>query len=444
MAFVQLVSRLDDLSEYIRTISVASDIGIQILGNASQSASHFQVADSAATTLHLDVNSSGDTGIGAAASTANLEITRTRTDTSGTRRGIYVNLTVSPAADSSISFRPMEILTSLTGSINYTGSQFGLAISHTYSGGGTLGTMFANSTSANSTGGGTVTNLIGGDYNSVLKTVAGTVTTATAIQCKVTNSISGGTITTGTSLLVQAPVVGAGAAITTQRGIIIGNQGATGITTSYGMYIQNQTGATTPYSIYVEGGQSVFIAASTAQIPIAIVGASGQASNLTNWKDNNAKVNAFISPIYAAAFKARDAVTNAITTALTVGHNSSGTPTTAYGAQIQYVLQSSTTEDQAAAEESVEWATATHASRKARLKINVYDTAARECLRAEASGTAPMIGFLGAAAVIRTAAYTVTNPTTDRALNVTADTLAQGLQVLGTLISDLQGFGLLG
>jgi hypothetical protein len=40
--------------------------------------------------------------------------------------------------------------------------------------------------------------------------------------------------------------------------------------------------------------------------------------------------------------------------------------------------------------------------------------------------------------------YTVTNPTTDRALNVTGDTLPQGLAVLGTLIADLQTYGLLG
>jgi hypothetical protein len=49
------------------------------------------------------------------------------------------------------------------------------------------------------------------------------------------------------------------------------------------------------------------------------------------------------------------------------------------------------------------FATATDASRKARLIVNVYDTAAREALRIEASGTAPMIGFLGAAAVVRAA-----------------------------------------
>jgi len=49
------------------------------------------------------------------------------------------------------------------------------------------------------------------------------------------------------------------------------------------------------------------------------------------------------------------------------------------------------------------WATATDASRKARVVFNVYDTAAREAMRIEASGSAPMIGFLGASAVVRQA-----------------------------------------
>jgi hypothetical protein len=43
----------------------------------------------------------------------------------------------------------------------------------------------------------------------------------------------------------------------------------------------------------------------------------------------------------------------------------------------------------------------------------------------------------------QSAAYTVANPTTDRALNVTGDTLPQVAQVLGTLIADLQTAGLL-
>jgi hypothetical protein len=40
-------------------------------------------------------------------------------------------------------------------------------------------------------------------------------------------------------------------------------------------------------------------------------------------------------------------------------------------------------------------------------------------------------------------AYTVTNPSTDRALNVTTDTTAQVAAVLGTLIADLQTAGVL-
>lgn len=44
----------------------------------------------------------------------------------------------------------------------------------------------------------------------------------------------------------------------------------------------------------------------------------------------------------------------------------------------------------------------------------------------------------------QSSAYTVTNPTTDRALNVTADTLPQVAEVLGTLIADLQAAGILG
>ena len=47
------------------------------------------------------------------------------------------------------------------------------------------------------------------------------------------------------------------------------------------------------------------------------------------------------------------------------------------------------------------WVNATHASRTARRVFNVYDTAVREGIRIEANGSVPMVGFLGAAAVVR-------------------------------------------
>lgn len=51
--------------------------------------------------------------------------------------------------------------------------------------------------------------------------------------------------------------------------------------------------------------------------------------------------------------------------------------------------------------------------------------------------------FVPFGAVQSANAYTVTNPSTDRALNVTADTLPQVAAVLGTLIADLQASGVL-
>lgn len=139
-----------------------------------------------------------------------------------------------------------------------------------------------------------------------------------------------------------------------------------------------------------------------------------------------------------------DAATNAASDAFTLQHNSSGTPAAGYGSRQRWLLESSTTVDRDAANVEISWATATDASRKARAVWNVYDTAVREGLRIEASGTAPMIGFLGAAAVARTAAYTASNVTTDRTFDANATTLDEVADVLGTLISDLQLFGLLG
>lgn len=96
-----------------------------------------------------------------------------------------------------------------------------------------------------------------------------------------------------------------------------------------------------------------------------------------------------------------DASTTSVPSVLVIGHNSSATPAAGFGSTTLWNLNSSTTDDTAAMQLNVTWVTATHASRAARAQIYAYDTAARECIRIEASGTAPMIGFLGTAAVVR-------------------------------------------
>lgn len=57
--------------------------------------------------------------------------------------------------------------------------------------------------------------------------------------------------------------------------------------------------------------------------------------------------------------------------------------------------------------------------------------------------TADLIGFYGHTPAARPSAYTPTNVTTDRSYDADATTLAEVADVLGTLIADLQGLGLL-
>ena len=117
-----------------------------------------------------------------------------------------------------------------------------------------------------------------------------------------------------------------------------------------------------------------------------------------------------------------NATTNAVDTVLTIGHNSTGTAAAGFGGALLWTLESSTTNDQSAASWGALWATATHASRKAQIVGSVYDTAAREWIRGEASGTAAMIGFLGAAASARqTGGENATNNVTSGGTTGTID-----------------------
>ncbi len=75
---------------------------------------------------------------------------------------------------------------------------------------------------------------------------------------------------------------------------------------------------------------------------------------------------------------------------------------------IEIVASSSTTANQIQGALSASWVDNTHATRKARLVINAYDTTAREAIRVEGSGTAPLIGFYGSAAVAKPTALTAT------------------------------------
>lgn len=122
----------------------------------------------------------------------------------------------------------------------------------------------------------------------------------------------------------------------------------------------------------------------------------------------------------------------------TMGDSSSQTPRHAW------LNASTTTFGQTVFDISTPWATATHASRKGRAVLSVWDTAAREAIRMEASGSAPMLGFFGVTAVVRPTALTAANNGTINSGDGTTDTIIGNMRTrIAELESKLQALGLL-
>ena len=78
-----------------------------------------------------------------------------------------------------------------------------------------------------------------------------------------------------------------------------------------------------------------------------------------------------------------------------------------------------------------------------RAKALIYGVFGAAVANQSLTFNAGSMGFFGHIAAAQPAAYTVTDPSVDRALDVDSDNLAQVAAVLGTLIADLQSVGLL-
>ncbi len=218
--------------------------------------------------------------------------------------------------------------------------------------------------------------------------------------------------------------------------------GAT-INNLFGIEIGDQTAGATNYAIRTNAGNIVFnegannatvFRVETGADPAIICTVPGTNRIGFGTASANTKVHGLLT----------DAGTNAVVNVLTIGHDSSGTPAAGFGTGIIVEGESSTTASQIMGRLTYEWVVATHASRTARGKLTVYDTAEREAIRIEASGTAPMIGFFGHTAAVQPAAYTPTNVTTDRSYDANSTTVDELADVIGTIIADLQSVGLLG
>lgn len=127
-----------------------------------------------------------------------------------------------------------------------------------------------------------------------------------------------------------------------------------------------------------------------------------------------------------------DAATTAVANTLILRHRSTGTPAAGFGHSTFWQQETSNGTLVTAAQMNVTWVDATNGSQNARVQHLVSDTAAREYLRGEASGSAPMIGFLGANASVRTAIT-----------GVRTGTLGQLQTVMANLLSELATKGLI-
>lgn len=106
-----------------------------------------------------------------------------------------------------------------------------------------------------------------------------------------------------------------------------------------------------------------------------------------------------------------NATTNAAVTVETLTKNVTGAGVGAagLGPRLVFAAESSTTVDTTQADVTATWTDATHASRKTRLTLSAWDSAAaREGVRIEADGSVARIGFFGATAVVKPTALTAT------------------------------------
>lgn len=113
-------------------------------------------------------------------------------------------------------------------------------------------------------------------------------------------------------------------------------------------------------------------------------------------------------------------------------------------ADVAFSRVDSTSVSSQVAQITASFAVNTHASYQGRLELAADSFGGLfPAIRIEATGTAAAIGFLGHAVQVLPAAYTITNPISNRSFDTTTVTTQQLAQVVGTILSDMKGYGLL-
>lgn len=314
---------------------------------------------------------------------------------------------------------------------------------------------------------GSTCSFLGGVYSSVYHAGSGTISTANSVAAEL-NVTGGGTITQGwgtegvisvsgnSTVSTAIPVgvylsVAAGSTVTNVYGVNIGGpadgwSNAGTLTNCYALYIGSSTNVgTNKWSIYNKSPAVSYLAGSLA-LGVTAASAKVHAISTTEQLRMGYDASNYVSTTVASTGKTTvtavgtapdlkwlmsDATTNAIYDLVTFSKNSSGAGAAGLGVRVNLAAKSSTTADTMVGAIDASWVDATHASRKGRVKINAYDTAIRECIRAEASGTAAMLGFFGVTAVVRPTALTAQLTTLTYTAPTVADYAIQNLTSTG-------------
>lgn len=129
---------------------------------------------------------------------------------------------------------------------------------------------------------------------------------------------------------------------------------------------------------------------------LSIIGYTSQSSYLMDWQDSSSNVIGFISASGALYTGPLDSGTNTVIDALSVDHNSSGTPTTGFGTALLFYSKSSTTGSRKVARVRGEWNVATDASRAGDLVGSAYyTTTEQEGWRVRGASGGVQLGFFG-------------------------------------------------
>jgi len=169
---------------------------------------------------------------------------------------------------------------------------------------------------------------------------------------------------------------------------------------------------------------SVFFYANNSE-KIFIQGTTGNVNINTASVNLGAQLGVLGTTTNIAYFISNTAGTNAIRDVLKLESTSTGTAAAGLGAGILYSLETATGgTNQTAGVISASWVDATNATRKAKLSLSAYDTAARLGLEIEATGTVPVVTTYGGQVrpyVAKTADYTLTRG--DYVVDVTANSV---------------------